>query len=445
MARQLVECVPNFSEGRDTAKIDAIAGAIGSVPGVVLLDRESDADHNRSVFTFVGPPAVVAEAALRSVAKAVSLIDLTKHQGAHPRIGAADVVPFIPIEGVTIEECVLLAERVGGEIWKQLRVPVYFYEAAAKRPERTNLENIRRGQFEALLQEMGTVPARQPDCGDAVCHPTAGAVVVGARKFLIAYNVNLGTADLGIAKKIAKTIRFSSGGFRYVKSMGVALASRNLAQVSINLTDFEQTPMHLVFETVRREAERYGVTVVGSEIVGLIPKKAIEMSAEYFLRYENFRPELVLENRIAEAVGARNGLPEFLDALAAPTATPGGGSASAAAAAMSAALGAMVTRFAKQDPEPFEIDRRYFTEAVEKDAEAFQRVMAAYKRPKDERAPFVEEALHGAAEVPLQVLERAAAMQSRLDGLVIPAKFGSDLAVAKALIIAAKAGVLENV
>ncbi|HYW41561.1 MAG TPA: glutamate formimidoyltransferase [Bryobacteraceae bacterium] len=445
MARQLVECVPNFSEGRDAAKIDALVASIVSVPEVVLLDRESDADHNRSVLTLVGPPAAVADAALRSVRKAVELIDLTRHQGAHPRIGAADVVPFIPIEGVTLEDCVRLAERVGKEIWDQLRVPVYFYEAAAKRPDRVNLENIRRGQFEALVTEMGTVPERRPDVGDPVCHPTAGAVVVGARKFLIAYNINLGTPDVAIAKRIAKTIRFSSGGFRHVKSMGVMLASRNLAQVSINLTDFEQTPMHLVFETVRREAERYGVPVVSSEIVGLIPKKALEMSAEYFLRYENFRPELVLENRIADALTSRSGLPEFLDALAAPTATPGGGSASAAAAAMAAALGAMVTRLAKQDSSSFEDDRRFFTEAVERDAEAFQKVMAAYKRPKEERGPHVEEALHGAAEVPLEVLERAAAMSARLDALEIPARFGSDLAVAKALIAAAKTGVLENV
>jgi glutamate formiminotransferase/formiminotetrahydrofolate cyclodeaminase len=445
MPRQLVECVPNFSEGRDSAKIDAIVASILAVPEVVLLDRESDADHNRCVLTFVGPPAAVAEAAFRSVEKAVSLIDLSIHQGAHPRIGAADVVPFIPIEGVTLEDCVKLAERLGNEIWTKLKVPVYHYEAAAKRPERVNLENIRRGQFEALLKEMGTAPERQPDCGDAVCHPTAGATVVGARKFLIAYNVNLGTADVAIAKKIAKTIRFSSGGFRFVKSMGVTLASRNLAQVSINLTDFEQTPMHLVYETVRREAERYGVPVVGSEIVGLIPKKALEMSAEYFLRFENFRPELVLEHRIAEAMASRGGLPEFLDALAAPTATPGGGSASAAAAAMGAALGSMVTRLAKQDSAAFEEDRRFFTEAVDLDAEAFQKVMAAYKRPKEERAPFIEEALHGAAEVPLRVLERASAMSTRLEALEIPAKFGSDLAVAKALTIAAKAGVLENV
>jgi len=443
--RQLIECVPNFSEGRDAKKIDAIVKSILNVPEVVLLDRESDADHNRSVLTFVGPPAAAADAAFRCVEKAVELIDLRTHTGAHPRIGAADVVPFIPIEGVTIDECVRLAERVGQQIWERLRVPVYFYEAAARRPERTNLEHIRRGQFEALVKEMGVVPERAPDCGEPVCHASAGAVVVGARKFLIAYNINLGTPDVGIAKKIAKTIRFSSGGFRYVKSMGVDLSSRNLAQVSINLTDFEQTPLHLVFETVKREAERWGVPVVGSEIVGLIPKKAIEMSAEYFVQFENFRPELVLENRITEALSARSGLPEFLDALAAPTATPGGGSASAAAAAMSAALGAMVTRLAKQDPGAFEDDRRFFAEAVDRDAAAFNQVMAAYKRPKDERTPYIEEALHGAAEVPLQVLERLSAMMARLDGLQIPAKFGSDLAVAKALAGAARTGVLENI
>ena len=445
MPRQLVECVPNFSEGRDTASIDAIVQAILTVPEVVLLDREADADHNRSVLTFVGPPAAVADAAFRAVEKAVATIDLTTQAGAHPRIGAADVVPFIPIEGVTLEECVQLSERLGAEIWTKLKVPVYLYEAAARRPERTNLENIRRGQFEALLQEMGTVPARDPDIGEPVCHPTAGAVVTGARKFLIAYNINLNTPDVAIAKRIAKTIRFSSGGFRYVKSMGVMLASRNLAQVSINLTDFEQTPMHLVFEAVRREAERYGVGIAGSEIVGLIPRKAIELSAEYYLRYENFRPELVLEYRIADALTARGGLPDFLEALASPAATPGGGSAAAAAAAMSAALGSMVTRLAKLDSDAFEEDRRFFTEAVDRDAQSFNQVMLAYKRPKAERAPFIEEALHGAAEVPLQVMERIHALQARLNALEVPARFGSDLAVARALAIAAAAGALENV
>src|SRR5436189_200892 len=207
--RQLVECVPNFSEGREIAKVDAIVQAIRGAPDVVLLDRESDADHNRSVLTFIGPPSAVADAAFRAVAKAVELIDLTKHQGAHPRIGAADVVPFIPIEGVTLEDCVAIARQVGQEIWKRYKIPVYFYEAAATRPERQNLENIRRGQFEGIRADIATNPDRLPDFGDAAVHPTAGATVVGARKFLIAYNVFLNTGDVEIAKKVAKAVRQS--------------------------------------------------------------------------------------------------------------------------------------------------------------------------------------------------------------------------------------------
>jgi glutamate formiminotransferase len=299
---QLVECVPNYSEGRDAAKIDAIAASVEAVGDVVLLDRESDADHNRSVLTFVGPPAAVAEAAFRSVETAAALIDLTEHRGAHPRMGAADVVPIVPIEGLTLADCADIARRVGQEIWDRLRIPVFLYGAAAMRPGRVNLENVRRGQFEALLAEMGTASERDPDIGLAVCHPTAGAVAIGARKFLIACNLNLRTADVAIAKRIARTIRFSSGGFRGVKAMGVLLPSRNLAQVSINLTDFEETPMHVVFEAVRAEAERCGAPVVETEIVGLIPRKAFDMSAEYFRRYGDFRPELVLEDRIAQAM-----------------------------------------------------------------------------------------------------------------------------------------------
>ena len=442
MPRQLVECVPNFSEGRDATKIDAIANAVLSVPGVALLDREADADHNRCVLTFAGPPAAVADAAFRAVEKAIALIDLTSHTGAHPRIGAADVVPFVPIEGVSLEDCVELATQLGAAIWSKLRVPVYLYEAAARRPERTNLENIRRGQFETLLQEMGTVPARDPDIGDPVCHPTAGATVTGARKFLIAYNINLDTADLSIAKRIAKAIRFSSGGLRYVKSIGVMLASRNLAQVSINLTDFEQTPMHVVFEAVRLEAEGYGVGIVGSEIIGLVPRKAVELATAHFLQCENFRPELVLESRLAEALSARGGLPEFLDSLATPTASPGGSRAAAAVAAMAAALGTMVARLAQLPSDDFEDDRRFFTEAVER--AAFRHVTLAGERPETGRAPFVEAALHGAAEVHLHVAERLHGLHLRLNALQIPARFASDLAVAKALADAARIGALES-
>jgi glutamate formiminotransferase len=356
------------------------------------------------------------------------------------------VVPFIPVEGVTLDDCVRLANELAQRLWERLHVPVYLYEAAARRPDRVNLENIRRGQFEGLREEVRTNSDRRPDFGDAELHPSAGATVVGARKFLIAYNINLNTADVEIAKRIAKAIRFSSGGFRYVKSMGVPLASRNLAQVSMNLTDFEQTPIHRVFEAVRAEAARYGASIVGSEIVGLIPKSALEMTAEWYLQVENFHPSLVLENRLAEATTV-NGLNEFLDDLAAPTATPGGGSAAAAAAAMAAALGAMVSGLAKLPTDAFETDRKFFAEAVKRDAASYDGVRAAYKRPKDERAPFVEEALHDAAAVPLEVAEAATLLKNRLRDLAAtaPAKFGSDIETAHGLAQAGIDGALANV
>src|SRR5436853_5314980 len=351
--KRLIECVPNFSEGRDTGKVDAIVTAMSSVPGVYVLDREMDADHNRSVVTLAGEPEAVAEAALLGTGKAMELIDLTKHTGAHPRVGATDVLPFVPIDGVTIEDCVALARRVGNEIWKRYRIPVFFYEAAATRRERVNLENVRRGQFEGLREELKKNHDRQPDVGEPKLHPTAGVTVVGARKFLIAYNVNLNTSDISIANKIAKAIRFSSGGLRYVKAMGVELKARNLAQVSINLTDYEQTPMHRVYEMVKREAERYGAIPVGSEIVGLVPKKAMEMAADYFLQLENFSPAQVFENKLDAALSGASLVEKkdgklaalarpFADAVAEPTATPGGGSVSAFAAALAAALGQMV-------------------------------------------------------------------------------------------------------
>src|SRR5437899_1550693 len=337
----LVECVPNFSEGRDKAVVDAIVEAM-QVKGVFLLDREMDADHNRCVITLVGDRDAIAEAAIRGVGKASELIDLTKHQGAHPRMGAADVIPFIPIEGVTLEDCVAISKHVAEEIWKRYQIPTYLYEAAARTPERQNLENIRRGQFEGIRDEIATNPARKPDFGEAKVHPTAGATVVGARKALIAYNVFLNTSDVDIAKKVAKAVRYSSGGLRYVKGAGFSV--RGLAQVSMNLTDFEQTPIARVFEYVKREAARYGVAPVSSEIVGLIPKRALEDAAASFLQAENFDSSLILENRLAAvmsntaAKGVRAGVEPFIEQLAAPTSTPGGGSASAAAGAMAAGL-----------------------------------------------------------------------------------------------------------
>ena len=251
MPSTLVECVPNFSEGRDKAKVDAIVEAM-KIPGVYLLDREMDSDHNRSVITLVGEREAIQEAAIRGVGKAGELIDLTKHQGAHPRMGAADVVPFIPIDGVTIEDCVAMARHVGAEIWKRFQIPVYLYEAAAATPERQNLENIRRGQFEGIRADIATNPARKPDFGDPRVHSTAGATVVGARKALIAYNVFLNTPDVDIAKKVAKAVRFSSGGLRFVKGAGFLV--RGLAQVSMNLEDFETTPPHVAYEACVEEA-----------------------------------------------------------------------------------------------------------------------------------------------------------------------------------------------
>jgi len=281
----LVECVPNFSEGRDPAKIDAIEQAIRAA-GAAVLDRTSDHDHHRSVITFAAPPEIAAEAAFRAVRQAVHTIDLRDHSGVHPRIGVADVVPFVPLNGSGLEECVRLAVETGRRIWHELQVPVYLYEAAAQRPESRNLADVRRGHS-------------QPDFGGPDHHASSGAVVVGARKFLVAYNVNLATSDLAIARGIARAVRFSSGGLPYVKAVGVMLASRHLAQVSMNLTDFEQTPVHVAYEAVRREAERHGVGIAGTELIGLIPQKALDMSVAAGFRDPNLTPDIVLENRLA--------------------------------------------------------------------------------------------------------------------------------------------------
>ena len=462
----LVECVPNFSEGRDQAKVDAIVDAM-KVPGVYLLDREMDADHNRCVITLVGDRDAIAEAAIRGVGRASELIDLTKHQGAHPRIGATDVVPFIPIEGVTLEDCVAIARRVGEEVWKRYQIPIYLYEAAATRPDRTNLENIRRGQFEGLRDDIVTNPDRCPDFGDPKCHATAGATVVGARKFLIAYNIFLNTADVDIAKKIAKAVRFSSGGLRYVKGAGFPV--RGLAQVSMNLTDFEQTPIARVFEFVKREAARYGVMPVSSEIVGLIPKKALEQAAEWFLQIENFDSSLILENRLAAVMGGkmavgglRAGVEPFVEQLAAPTATPGGGSASAAAGAMAAALAAMVAGMSRGKKAYLQYERELseaiarlsqlredLKAAIDADAASYDAVVKAFKQAKDSAANngAVTDALKQATSVPLSVAERAHEVSQWAEKLapITNPKMASDLAVAKSLARAALEGALANV
>jgi glutamate formiminotransferase len=306
---RLMECVPNFSEGRDVAKLDSLAATMSAVPGVWVLDRHTDADHNRAVITLAGKPEAIAEAAVRGVGQAAQLLDLTQHMGVHPRLGATDVLPFVPLEGCTMADCVAVAHRVGHDIWRRFRIPVYFYEAAALRPERTNLENVRKGQFEGLTSaELEHDPERAPDVGEPKLHRTAGAVAVGARKFLIAFNINLDTQDLSVAQKIARAVRASNGGLPHLKAIGVDLKSRGLAQVSMNLTDFEQTPLDRVYRAVESEAERHGCKIAGSEIVGLVPQQAIEMIGGFDLHLERFTGAQILENRLAEAIsGSRAG------------------------------------------------------------------------------------------------------------------------------------------
>lgn len=295
----VVECVPNFSEGRRPEVIEALAEVI-RVTGVTLLSVSPDADHNRTVISFVGSPDQVAAAAIRSAEVAGRLIDLTQHKGNHPRMGAVDVIPFIPISGCDMKECVALARAVGEKIGSSLSIPVFLYEEASSRPERRNLADVRRGEFEGLRALIGTDPSRTPDYGPNAIHPTAGAVAVGARMPLIAFNVNLGTADLEIAKKIARAVRGSNGGLVGCKALGIALADRNQVQVSMNMVNYKDTPLHRAFEVIRMEAERYGVAVVGSEVVGLLPLEALVGVARHYLRLEGFRSDQVLEKRFME-------------------------------------------------------------------------------------------------------------------------------------------------
>jgi glutamate formiminotransferase len=298
MAR-IIETVPNVSEGRRPDVIEAIAAAVRQAPGVRLLDVQSDRDHNRSVFTLVGDDKGLFAAVLQMFEVALARIDLRQHQGEHPRMGAVDVVPFVPIEGATMQDCIALARRVGEEVARRFQLPVFLYEEAASAPHRHNLEDVRRGEFEGLSQKLAD-PQWIPDFGPRTAHASGGAAVIGARMPLIAYNINLDTGDVEIAKKIARAIRHSNGGYRYVKAMGVLLEERDVAQVSINMTDYKRTPLFRVFETVKAEAERYGVSVIGSEIIGLVPSEALLDCADHFLRLEGFSRSQVLENRIRE-------------------------------------------------------------------------------------------------------------------------------------------------
>jgi glutamate formiminotransferase/formiminotetrahydrofolate cyclodeaminase len=406
MAR-IIECVPNFSEGRRPEIIGEIIRTIESVQGATLLDSEMDKDHNRAVVTFVGEPEIVEEAAFEAIKKASELIDLEKHRGEHPRMGATDVCPFIPISGVTMKTCIAMAKRLGERVGKELQIPVYLYEEAATRPDRQNLAEIRKGEYEAIRDEIATNPVRKPDFGPLKTHPTAGAIAIGARQFLIAYNVYLNTQNLDIAKKIANAIRFQTGGFRYVKAMGFDIKERRQVQISMNLVDYEGTPIFRVYEAIKAEAKRYGVMPTSSEVVGLTPLEAMIQVADYYLGLENFSADQILESKLKSPRTAAKGLmKEFIEQVG-------------------AALGEMVCRltiikkqYAEVKPEfqdirkKLDILRNELTYLIEKDAQSFDAVMLAMKKPKSTeheakvREEAIEEATKNAAEVPLEVMEK---------------------------------------
>lgn len=417
---KLVECVPNFSEGRNPEVVQAICDAIASVDGATILDVSSDASHNRSVITFVAPVEKAVDAAFAGIREARERIDLTAHKGEHPRMGAADVVPFIPLEDTTMEECIALARELGARVGAELGIPVFLYERAASRPTRKNLADVRRGEFEALLKEIGTNPEREPDFGPCACHPTSGAVAIGARPFLVAYNIYLGSAEnLPVAKQIAKAVRESSGGLKHVKGLGMEVDGQ--AQVSMNLVDTTETRMHTVFDLVKKEAEARGASVTWSEIVGLVPEKALFDTAASHLQLDQFTAEQVLERKVRQAAARGESVSEFLGSIASSSPVPGGGSVAAHAGALAASLVQMVAgltigrkKYAAVDEEMKEVASnaaalsRRLASLVQKDADAFTAVSESYKLPKEtgeqqtRRQAAIETALLGAAEIPLE-------------------------------------------
>lgn len=421
--KRLVECIANFSEGRRLDVVEQIVAAIGDVPETHVLKHESDADHNRSVITFVGTPESIVESAFQAIAKAASMIDLDQHEGEHPRLGATDVVPFVPIEGVTMDDCVQLARDLGQRVGDELNIPVYLYEKAATRPNRVNLAKVRKGQYELLKQEIGQNPDRDPDFGPSTVGK-AGATIIGARAPLIAYNVYLNTDNVEVAKRVAKAVRGSSGGLRSVKGLGMLVEGK--AQVSMNLVDYTDTPIYQAVEMIRLEAARNGVNVESSELIGLIPQQALFDVAQWYLQLDNFASEQVLEQQIAAATSEPASSVDFLDALASGEPAPGGGSAAAHSGAMAAALVAMVARLTVGKKKYADVDdqmqaimaeadklRAQFQAAVQADAQAFEGVMAAFRLPKgtDEekaaRSAAIQSATHHAAEVPLETARMA--------------------------------------
>ncbi len=464
--KRIVECVPNFSEGRNPATVEALASALTAESDVALLDTEMDAAHNRCVISVAGDPEAVARGVVRAVGKAAKLIDLRQHEGEHPRMGAADVIPFIPISGIDMEECVELSVRVARDIAQLYGIPTYLYDQSARIAARQDLAYVRKGQFEGIREEIRSNPERKPDFGPCEVHPSAGATAVGARFSLIAYNVYLRTPEVKIAQEIARSIRFSGGGLRYVKALGFEIKSRNQAQVSINLTNYEATPIHRVFDLVCREAARYGVSVASSEIVGLIPQKALDDSAEYHLRLENFSQNQILENRLSEALSHGPGIDEFLGSVAAGEPLPGGGSVAALAGALAAALGEMMAgltegrvKFASRDPQVREIharltdSRNQLRGLVEQDSLAFKELLRAIKLPKETkeekeiRAAAIEQATIDATETPLRTARAAFRV---LEDVRVLVEIGnpnarSDAAVGAQLACAALKGAHYNV
>jgi len=418
MKPELITCIPNFSEARRPEVVDSIRAVIDTIPGIMVLDQHSDLDHNRTVITFVGPPETIAEAAFAAIQEAARHINLNQHNGQHPRIGATDVVPFVPFSGVTLEQCVEIARGLGERVGSELGIPVYLYEEAALDPARVNLENIRRGEYEGLKTEISN-PERKPDFGPDVLGP-AGATVIGARKPLVAFNVYLNTNEVEIASKISKAVRFSSGGLRHVKALGMLVDG--LAQVSMNLTDTIRTPVARVVELIRREAARYGVQIHHTELVGLISQDTLIDAARWYLQLDQFEPDQLLESRIYAAV---QGQADFLDEVASDSPAPGGGSAAAYAGALAAALTGMVGRLTagRKKYAGAEAQMQMLTErsdqlravlkrAVDEDSEAFLEVMQAYRLPKDteeakqKRSAEILRATIRAAEVPLETARR---------------------------------------
>ena len=419
---RIIECVPNFSEGRNVETIEALLSAIRSVSGVVLLDRQSDADHNRTVITFVGAPEAVAEAAFVAAREALHRIDLTTHRGEHPRVGATDVIPIVPIRGVTMDACVQIARQVGRRLADELRIPVFLYEQAASEAFRRPIENIRREGLEGLAERMRMDPKWAPDFGDAKLHRTAGATIVGARNPLIAYNVNLASQDLNIAKVIAQTVRESNGGLRSVKAVGIPLKTRGMVQVSMNLTNYQDTPVHVAFEAVKSEALKLGVEVHSSEVIGLIPEVAVVQAAGHFLQLEKFQTEQVLEARMMQALTQDLSamVSPFLAAVSARMPGPGGASVAAMTAACGMSLGVMVSGVLLNDDQQaskkqaLQQARKVLARlrdnlhaAVREDAQAYAGVLEANKRSKldPDRAAAIQQAMALAIAVPLAIIE----------------------------------------